>query len=171
MASNGIKAMSFKSKPTIILLILRYKMCRPITSFWNGNLPQIKLSKGNNDRYCLIIIAYKVVSLFRHQLEKMSHLKKGEWQIFDDFKPTNSGQLYHFNVGNLTTLTTYSFRLQLEYELKNFTWPVESDGVSCKTKGNVPGRPLPPRPTKKIDSSFSFDNLVELYWGPTPTNG
>jgi hypothetical protein len=97
----------------------------------------------------------------------MSHSKKEEWQIVEYFKPTLSGKHYHFNVGNLTTLTTYSFRLQLEYtKWKIFTWPAaESDGVSCKTKGNVPDRPLSPRVTKMIG------NLVELYWGPTNNNG
>lgn len=75
--------------------------------------------------------------------------------------------MYQFIVQNLTSLTSYSFRLQLEYLQGKipFNWPIESDSVFCKTKGSVPGRPLTPRAKK------SPDNLVELWWGPTATNG
>jgi hypothetical protein len=52
----------------------------------------------------------------------------------------------------------------LNFELIHIR-PIDEDGLSLITKGNVPDQPLTPRAQKVVD------NLVELWWGPTATNG
>ena len=47
-----------------------------------------------------------------------------------------------------------------------YIWPTDDeDGFVRQTKGNAPAQPRTPQAKK------SPDNLVELWWGPTPTNG
>lgn len=43
--------------------------------------------------------------------------------------------------------------------------PSDEDGLLVRTKGNIPDQPLPPKWKKNPD------NVVELWWAPTATNG
>lgn len=97
---------------------------------------------------------------------EISVTSQNKWRLLTDWVPTYANHLYYFSAENLTSLTSYSFRLRLEYSPyeTQFIWPADEAFVA-QTKGNAPAQPRSPQAKK------SPDNLVELWWGPTPTNG
>ena len=98
----------------------------------------------------------------------MELLKQGQWiPLGGSSISTQLNTLYQFTAANLTSLTSYSFRLHLLYapEGTPFFWPDKNEGLIVSTRGNAPAQPRAPQAKK------SPNNLVELWWGPTPTNG